>query len=176
VAAYLGCNVSVLHDRLQVRLHLVVDADLVLDQHHHASILEMVRHNLAQLGKVPAVPLTHAHDECVDGLVQRIKQGDSLHTHVSPDEEREMLCPAVVEGMLPVLCELCQRCECLPQLHVCVCALVCLTSSSDQQCIATSTCPRPAEKPSLAAAQVRTSMSRQMCGAVGQHAADVVPE
>jgi hypothetical protein len=124
VAACLGCNVSVLHDRLQVRLHLVVDAELILDQHHHAGILEMVRHNLAQLGKVPAVPLPHAHDECVDGLVQRIEQGDRLHTDVSPDQEREMLCPAVVEGMLPVLCELRQRCECLSQLHVCVRACV----------------------------------------------------
>mmetsp|Transcript_16843 Transcript_16843/g.63884 ORF Transcript_16843/g.63884 Transcript_16843/m.63884 type:complete len:274 (-) Transcript_16843:483-1304(-) len=80
---------------------------------HHASVLQVVRDDLAHLGEVPAVPLTHAHGVRVDLLVQVVEEAHSLHDHgvhlVRAELElvaRERVAEAEAHGLQLLLAEL----------------------------------------------------------------------
>lgn len=48
---------------------------------HRLCVLDVVSDDFGHLGKMPPVPLTHAHGICVQLLVQIIQQSNGLHNH-----------------------------------------------------------------------------------------------
>jgi hypothetical protein len=64
---------------------------------HHFGVDDVVGHDLGHLGKVPAVPLAHAHGVRVQLLVQVVQQPDRLHDH------RVHLCARALPAVRPLV-------------------------------------------------------------------------
>lgn len=66
---HLVSNLRLAHNFLEVFKHVIVDVLLILCQHNHSSVLEVVVHDFRKLREVPTVPFPHPHDEGVDILI-----------------------------------------------------------------------------------------------------------